>query len=100
MGGKCMEPRKYHNIRLSRAGKETWKFIKEQKIYEIPIISIGTFVNGGSVFYEYNNILTAISYEFAGLLIMVVLLFLWKSLRVVPECIYNEQQDTIDSLNK
>jgi len=52
------------------------------------------------VFYEYNDILTAISYEFAGLLIMVVLLFLWKSLRVVPECIYNEQQDTIDSLKE
>jgi hypothetical protein len=28
---------------------------------------------------------------------MCVFLFLWKSLRVVPEHIYNEQQDTIDS---
>ncbi len=95
-----MEPRKYHNIRLSRAGKETWKFIKEQKIYVIPIISIVTFVNGGSVFYEYNDILMALSYEFAGLFIMFVLLFLWKSLRVEPERIYNEQQGTIASQQK
>jgi len=95
-----MEPRKYHNIRLSRAGNETWKFIKEQKIYEIIIISIGTLINGGSVVYKYNDILMALSYEFEGLLIMLVLLFFWKSLRVVPERIYNEQQDTIDSLRK
>jgi len=92
-----MKPRKYHEIRLSRAGNEIWEFIKKQKIYEIAIISIGTIINGGSVVYKYYDILSALSYEFGVLIIMFVSLFLWKSLRSVPERIYDELQDTIDS---
>jgi hypothetical protein len=91
-----MESRKYHKIRLSRAGNDTWKFLKEQKALEIPIISIATIVNC-IVANKYYDILAALLYEFVALLIMCVFLFLWKSLRVVPEHIYNEQQDIIDS---
>ncbi len=88
-----MEPRKYHKIRLSRAGNDTWKFIKEQKALEIPIISVATFVNC----FLYYDILVALLYEVIALFIICFLLFLWKSLLVVPELIYNEQQDIIDS---
>lgn len=92
-----MEPRKYHNIRRSRAGNEIWEFVKKQKIYEIAIISIGTIVNGGSVVYKYYDILMALLYEIGALIIMVGVLFLWKSLKTVPERIYEEQQETINS---
>ncbi len=91
-----MEPRKYHKIRLSRAGNEIWEFVKKQKIYEIPIISVATIVNC-IVANKYYDILVALLYEFVALFIMCVFLFLWKSMRVVPERIYNEQQDVIDS---
>ncbi len=91
-----MEPRKYHKIRLSRAGNEIWEFVKKQKIYEIAIISIGTIVNC-IVANKYYDILVALLYEVIALFIICFLLFLWKSLLVVPELIYNEQQDIIDS---
>ncbi len=91
-----MEPRKYHNIRRSRAGNEIWEFVKKQKIYEIAIISIGTIVNC-IVANKYYDILTALSYEVVALFIICLLLFLWKSLRTVPERIYEEQQETINS---
>ena len=94
-----MEPRKYHNIRLSRAGNDTWKFIKEQKALELPIISIATIVNC-IVANKYYDILAALLYEVIALFIICLLLFLWKSLRVVPERIYNEQQDIINSKQK
>ncbi len=91
-----MEPRKYHKIRLSRAGNDIWKFIKEQKALKIPIISVATIANC-IVANKYYDILVALLYEFIALFVICVFLFLWKSLRVVPERIYNEQQDIIDS---
>lgn len=94
-----MEPRKYHNIRLSRAWNETWKFVKEKKIYEIPFIIIATIAHI-VVSKKYYDILIALGYETVGLLIMFLLLFLWKSLRVVPKRIYKEQQGIIDSQQK
>ena len=94
-----MEPRKYHKIRLSRAGNDTWKFIKEQKALELSIISIATIVNC-IVANKYYDILVALLYEVITLFIICLLLFLWKSLRIVPERIYNEQQDIINSKQK
>lgn len=88
-----MEPRKYHNIRLSRAKSEFWKFLKEKWKWEAPILIVGTVVN-----YNFNNInWWALCYEIWGVLFLTCVMFLWKSLRVVPECIYNEQQGIIDS---
>ena len=95
-----MESRKYHNIRRSRAGNEIWEFVKKQKIYEIAIISIGTIVNGGSVVYKYYDILMALLYEIGVLIITFGFLFLWKSLRTVPERIYEEEQKNIELLEK
>jgi hypothetical protein len=94
-----MESRKYHKIRLSRAGNDTWKFLKEQKALEIPIISVATIVNC-IVANKYYDILVALLYEFVALFIMCVFLFLWKSMRSVPERIYEEQQETINSKQK
>jgi hypothetical protein len=94
-----MEPSKYHNIRRSRAGKETWKFIKEQKALEIPIISVATIVNC-IVANKYYDILMALSYEVGALFIICLVLFLWKSLRVVPECIYEEKETIIKTRDK
>jgi len=45
---------------------------------------------------KYYQLLKAIEVEFAGLLIMFVLLFFWKALRTVPERIYEEQQEIIN----
>ncbi len=94
-----MEPSKYHNIRRSRAGKETWKFIKEQKALEIPIISVATIVNC-IVANKHYDILMALSYEVGALFIICLVLFLWKSLRVVPECIYEEKETIIKTRDK
>lgn len=94
-----MESRKYHKIRLSRAWNETWKFLKGQKALEIPIISIATIINC-IVANKYYDILLALLYEFAALFIMCVFLFLWKSLRTVPACIYEEKQKDIELLEK
>ncbi len=44
---------------------------------------------------KYYDVLTALIYECGGLVIIFGVLFLWKSLRVVPERIYNKQQDII-----
>jgi hypothetical protein len=44
---------------------------------------------------KYYDVFTALIYESGGLVIILVTLFLWKSLRVVPERIYNKQQDII-----
>ena len=91
-----MEPRKYHKIRCSRAGNEIWEFVKKQKIYDIAIISIATIVNC-IVANKYYDILVALLYEIGVLIITFGFLFLWKSLKTVPERIYEEQQETINS---
>ena len=94
-----MESRKYHKIRVSRAWNDTWKFIKEQKALEIPIISVATIVNC-IVANKYYDILMALSYEVVALFIICLFLFLWKSLRVVPECIYEEKETDIKTKDK
>ncbi|MFQ5962770.1 MAG: hypothetical protein ACE5KZ_00620 [Candidatus Scalinduaceae bacterium] len=92
-----MESRKYHKIRLLRTKNEIWEFFKEKKLYEIATIIIGTIINGILVANKNYNILMSLLYEFIGVIIMFGVLFLWKSLRLVPEDIYEEQQDIINS---
>ena len=92
-----MESSKYHKIRLSRARSDTWDFLKEHKALEVSIISMATIINS-IVAIKYYDILVALLYEVVALLIICSLLFFWKSLRTVPERIYEEQQEAIESL--
>ncbi len=91
-----MENKKYHKIRTSRAKSEFCVYLKEKWIWQLPIFIIGTGAN-----YNFNHInWRALLYEFVGVLIMFGVMFLWKSLKLVPENIYKEQQDIIISKQK
>ncbi|MBO1225086.1 MAG: hypothetical protein JYX80_11725 [Candidatus Scalindua sediminis] len=91
-----MEPRKYHEIRTSRAKSEFWGYLKEKWKWEVPIFIIGTIAN-----YNFNHInWWALYCEFSGVLILICVMFLWKSLRVVPECIYEEKETDIKTKDK
>jgi hypothetical protein len=93
-----MKTSKYHKIRLLRAWNDTKTFLYKKTVLNVVtaiIICCMTIANFtiGAKYYQF---LKALEGEFAVLLIMFALLFFWKSLRIVPERIYNEQQDTID----
>lgn len=92
-----MESRKHHKIRLSRAWKETKTFLYKKKVLNVvtAIIICCMTITNFTIGAKYYQLLKAIEVEFAGLLIMFVLLFLWKSLRIVPERIYKEQKAII-----
>ena len=62
----------------------------------LEFLFIGTItVTNIVVSNKYYDVLTALIYECGGLVIILGILFLWKSLRVVPERIYNKQQEII-----
>jgi hypothetical protein len=91
-----MEPRKYHKIRTSRAKSEFWGYLKEKWKWEVPIFIIGTSAN-----YNFNHInWRALYCEILGVLFFICVMFLWKSLRIVPERIYEEKQKDIELLEK
>ncbi len=94
-----MQDRKYHKIRLSEARKDYIKLLKDHLPMEILSIGIPTIPNIilGKIYYTITN---ALLYEIGFLVIVFGVLFLWKSLRVVPERIYNKQQDIIKSKQK
>ncbi len=92
-----MKSSKYHKIRLSRARSDTWGFLEKHKVLEVSIISIATIINS-IVAIKYYDILVALLYEIVVLLIICLLLFFWKSLRTVPERIYEEQEEAIEAL--
>jgi hypothetical protein len=94
-----MENEQYHSIRLGRAWKEYIKLLRSHIMFEFVFIGAGTIANI-FVATKYLKILTALSYEFVFLFIVFAVSFLWKSLRVVPEAIYKEQQDIINSKQK
>jgi len=88
-----MQRKKYHKLRTSRAISEFWGYLKEKWKWEVPLFVIGTSIN-----YNFNHInWLALYCEIVGVLFFLYVMFFWKSLRVVPERIYNEQQDIIDS---
>ncbi|MGR3173585.1 MAG: hypothetical protein ACUZ8N_03205 [Candidatus Scalindua sp.] len=62
----------------------------------LEFLFIGTItVTNIVVSNKYYDVLTALIYECGGVVIILGILFLWKSLRVVPERIYNKQQEII-----
>ena len=62
----------------------------------LEFLFIGTItVTNIVVSNKYYDVLTALIYECGGLVIILGILFLWESLRVVPERIYNKQQEII-----
>ena len=89
-----MKSSKYHKIRLSEAWKVYRKFLRDHILLEFLFIGTATITNI-VVSNKYYDVLTALIYECGGLVIIFGILFLWKSLRVVPERIYNKQQDII-----
>ena len=89
-----MKPSEYHKIRLSEAWKVYRKFLRDHIMLEFLFIGTVTITNI-VVSNKYYDVLTALIYECGGLVIIFGVLFLWKSLRVVPERIYKKQQDII-----
>lgn len=94
-----MEIEKYHNIRLLKAWEDYKKLLRSHIVLEFICIGIGTIAN---IFVgaKYGKVLSLLLYEFAFLLIVFAGLFLWKSLRVTPERIYNKQEDIIADKQK
>ncbi len=94
-----MQDRKYHKIRLSAAKKDYIKLLKDHLPMEILSIGIPTIPNIilGKIYY---TITSALLYEFGFLVIVFGGLFFWKSLRIIPERIYNKQQDIISTKQK
>lgn len=89
-----MKSSEYHKIRLSEAWRVYRKFLRDHILLEFIFIGTVTITNI-VVSNRYYDVLTALIYECGGLVIIFGVLFLWKSLRVVPERIYNKQQDII-----
>jgi energy-coupling factor transporter transmembrane protein EcfT len=93
-----MKASKYHKIRLLRAWNDTKTFLYKKTVttFVTAIIIFCMTIANFTIGAKYYQLLKAIEVEFAGLLIMFVLLFFWKSLRTVPERIYEEQQEIIN----
>ncbi len=94
-----MEPKKYHNIRLLKTWEECIKFLKDHIVLEFIFIGITTIASI-CVTSVYQEILNALLYEFVFLVLAFGVLFFWKSLRIVPERIYEKDQKTIELLEK
>ncbi len=92
-----MKSSKYHKIRLSEAWKVYREFLRDHIMLECLFIGITTITNI-VVSHRYYDVLTALIYECGGLAVIFGVLFLWHSLRVVPERIYNKQQDIIKTV--
>tara|TARA_B100000315_G_C13999839_1_gene329632 strand:- start:56 stop:388 length:333 start_codon:yes stop_codon:yes gene_type:complete len=92
-----MEPGKYHKIRLLRAWNDTKTSLYKKTVLNVvaAIIIFCMTITNFTLGVKYYQLLKAIEVEFAGLLTIFVLLFLWKSLRIAPELIYKEQEAII-----